>query len=348
MGFKVRRTVVLGVNRELFSDAMLSYLKLGLFASAAAGESVDVRGAFKSYCHDFCGSGGYANCDIGSGKLAMGQSDAAPSVETEFVESGIGAGPIPALDAERNTSAVAACNEKTGNTCQHTSGWAWCNYEKYKCMTHYSTAGEAKYSNIKSEHEPGATGFVFTHWVDNNSPVTQTSTVAFDESTMAEADLTLSSTVTAGVEISLTEKVPEVLEDTFKESFSVSTSSSSTRKQSKTQHWSITQPVTVPKKTTMKVEMIITKVKVTGDWSAQVKFPEYAKVWCNNKKNGHYEWFVPGQNFLPKHSSLCHGDVCTIKGKFEGWHGISSQVKLTQCKLGSRHCEKGENDVVVV
>merc|ERR1711959_817405 len=61
-------------------------------------------------------------------------------------------------------------------------------------------------------------------------------------------------------------------------------SSSHSRTVSKTQGHKISQPVTVPPRSTAKVQMIITKVKVSGDWGAQVRFPQKGKVWCNYRQ----------------------------------------------------------------
>jgi len=319
-------------------------LRLGLLISTAAGDHIDVRAAFKHYCSSFCGKGGYSICDVGSGNIHMESTDlvngTAPFfVETAFNESDVG-GPIPATNAE-STSDSASCNEAHGNTCLHGGhGYTWCNYEKYKCMARYTDVGDKKYSNIKTTKETGAEGFVFTQWSDNAFHTPQTSTFEFSEATTASSSLTLSSTLSVGASISFTEKVPEVEESTISASMKVDTSSSHSSTASKTQTWKISQPVTVPARTTGKVELIITKVKASGDWSARVQFPQKAKVWCNDKVHGHNEWFIPASNFLPKYNShLCHDDYCYIKAKFYGWHGVDAHVKLTPCKLNTHDCD---------
>jgi hypothetical protein len=318
-------------------------LRLGLLVSTAAGYHVDVRAAFRQYCSSFCGKGGYSICDIGSGNMQMESMDlvngTAPFfVETAFNESDVG-GPVPATNAEY-TSDSASCNEAHGNTCLHGGhDWTWCNYRQYKCMAKYVSVGDKRYSNIKTTKQPGAGGFVFTHYVDNAFNHEQTSTVEFNEATTATASMTLGTTVSVGTEISFTEKAPVGLDSSIKASMKMDISSSHSRTVSKTQGWKISQPVTVPPRSTAKVQMIITKVKVSGDWGAQVRFPQKGKVWCNNKVNGHNEWFVSASQFLPKYNShACHGDYCYIKGKFEGWHGVDSQIKLTPCKLHSKSC----------
>merc|ERR1712232_1416139 len=203
-----------------------------------------------------------------------------------------------------------------------------------------TSVGDKRYSNIKTTKEPGAAGFVFTHYVDNAFNSEQTSNVEFNEVTTASASMTLSTTVSVGAEISFTEKVPEIEESTIKATMKMDISSSHSSTASKSQGWKISQPVTVPARSTAKVELIITKVKVSGDWGAQVRFPEKAKVWCNDKVNGHNEWFVPASSFLPKYNShLCHDDYCYIKAKFYGWHGVDAHVKLTPCKLNTHDCD---------
>merc|ERR1712232_535211 len=223
----------------------------------------DVREAFWHYCSSFCGQGGYSICDIGSGNMQMESMDlvngTAPFfVETAFNESDVG-GPVPATNAEYMSDS-ASCNEAHGNTCLHGGhDWTWCNYRQYKCMAKYVSVGDKRYSNIKTTKQPGAGGFVFPHYVDNAFNHEQTSTVEFNEATTATASMTAS--------------------------MKMDISSSHSRTVSKTQGWKISQPVTVPPRSTAKVQMIITKVKVSGDWGAQVRFPQKGKVWCNNKVN---------------------------------------------------------------
>jgi len=317
-------------------------LVLSLLVSISAGAKVDAQDAFKKFCASFCGSGGYATCDIGSGKIALDHIST-DMTASPFFEIGLDwnvSATIPARDVDRNPSGGANCDEKDGNTCQqYGHDWGWCNYPQHKCMTKYCTTGDFKYSNIKTEKEPGVTGFVFTHWVDNDSPHEQSSTISFDEATSAEAGLTLTDQVEVGSEVSIEASIPDILKTTFKESFKMTTASTHEHKLTKTQHWQISQPVKVGAKKTAKVELIITKVKVDGDWSGHVRFPNDAKLWCNKKVNGHNEWFVPASEFLPKyHSHLCHDDICYVKAKFSGFHGIDSQVKITECELYSRSC----------
>lgn len=171
-----------------------------------------------------------------------------------------------------------------------------------------------------------------THWIDNNSSLEQ-------------------DTVSVGLEISITEGVPDVMSSTFKETFSMSTTETSSKTLTTAQKWSITQPIKAPPRTTMKAELIITKTTVSGDWTANVNFPYDAKLWCNNKVgSGHYEWFIGASSFISTsqfgYPSLCSGNTCRVTAKFNGWHGVDSQLKITQCKLGSRSCGSDSNIIV--
>ena len=320
-------------------------LLLVLLASPASSTNVDAQAAFKRYCDDFCGSGGVANCDIGSGQIYA----------TPFVGSGSHPGPasgIPATNADRNTSSGINCNEKDGNTCQqYGNDWGWCNYPQYKCMTKYMhDVTDKEYTNIESQDEPHATGFVFTHWVDNNSTVEQDATIEYDESTTATASLTLSNTVSTGIEISIEASVPLVLSATIKDTIKMSSTSTSSNSVSKQQTWKVSQGVRVPAKSTIKAQLIIRKVIVSGDWTGQISFPDYAKLWCNNMVGAHREWFVPAGNFVSDseygYPTLCDGDTCTVTAKFNGWHGVDSETTITECKLFSRDCESAEPIIV--
>ena len=101
-----------------------------------------------------------------------------------------------------------------------------------------------------------------------------------------------------GFSYSIEAGMPDVLDGTFTASFDLSITSTKSDTVTTMQVWSVTQPIEVPAMTTIKAQLIIEKVSVTGDWSAVYSFPDYAKLWCSNRVNGHYEWFVPAQNWL--------------------------------------------------
>ena len=283
------------------------------------------------------------NCDIGSGNLASATVEehaASRKLRALSTLGNLGVNQSSPGFVPLGRTAVANCDEADGNTCQtYGSDYGWCNYPQYKCMAKYVEATDKKYSNIQTSSDPSATGFVFTHWIDNNSSLPQSTTVAYQESTEASATLTLSTTVDVGLSLSVKAGVPDVMSTTFTESFDFSLTSTDSHTVTTRQGWSVTQPVEVPAMTTIKAQLIIQKVSVTGDWSAVASFPDYAKMWCSNRVNGHYEWFVPAQNWLPQaYPSDCSGNTCNLRGSFEGWHGVSSSTTFTECPLGSRSC----------
>ena len=283
------------------------------------------------------------NCDIGSGNLGSATVEehaASRKLRALSTLGNLGVNQSSPGFVPLGRTAAPNCDEADGNTCQtYGSDYGWCNYPQYKCMAKYVEATDKKYSNIQTSSDPSATGFVFTHWIDNNSSLQQSTTIAYKESTELSATLTLSTTVDFG--LSRKVKVP-VAEDVDEErvlSFDLSLTSTKSNTVKTTQGWSVTQPVEVPAMTTIKAQLIIRKVSVTGDWSAVVNFPDYAKMWCSNRVNGHYEWFVPAQNWLPQaYPSDCSGNTCNLRGSFEGWHGVSSSTTFTECPLGSRSC----------
>ena len=130
-------------------------------------------------------------------------------------------------------------------------------------------------------------------------------------------------------------KVPLVFDETDKFTTELSTTTTSTETSTSTQSWSAEQDITIPAQSTVKLTWIITKETVTGDYSADVKMPYYAKVWCSGQTNGYNEWFIHGNMFLPAaYPGTCTGSTCSISGPFTGIKGVGSFVTLQQCDLG--------------
>mmetsp|Transcript_37228 Transcript_37228/g.100669 ORF Transcript_37228/g.100669 Transcript_37228/m.100669 type:complete len:336 (+) Transcript_37228:116-1123(+) len=302
----------------------------GYAPTAVTSEQVDVSFAFLSYTQDYC-SGGVANADVGNGNLASSvefpQYASRPPLNMSHSDE-----PLNLVPA--NGDGAMGCDEKSGDTCQQTgSTYYWCNYDQYLCMTKYASNTNEVYSNVATQTSDN--DWVFTQFYDNGLDVDQTSKFTRSESKTDSASWSLSSTVDVGYELDITVKVPLEFDSTEKFTTELSTTTTSTETSTSTQSWSAEQDITIPAQSTVKLTWIITKETVTGDYSADVNMPYYAKVWCNSQTNDHYEWFVPAENFLPAaYPGTCTGSTCSISGPFTGIKGVGSFVTLQQCDLG--------------
>jgi hypothetical protein len=78
--------------------------------------------------------------------------------------------------------------------------------------------------------------------------------------------------------------------------------------------WSVSQIVTIPPMSTVKLVWTIATTTTTGNYQATVVLPDYARVWCSDKTQGHNEWFwfVQAPAFMPSYyPSQCN--ICDIQ-----------------------------------
>lgn len=304
------------------------YLLISSFLLPVGGANVDVEGAFHDFCKSYCGSGGFAMCDIGNGKISLKSlNDTKTGLKPEWVVGAKHPG-----KSNQTAFSLGGCDEKSDpKSCKDGK---WCDFD-YKCTATSLGYSDTQYSNIKSTPVDDKDGFVFTHFIDNDTPNEQSTTVEFDESTTNSASISLTNTVNVGFSYKITAEVPLVMKEEFTESFSLTTSQTNTNTMTTSTGWKISQPVVASPRSTVKATLVIQKVTVSGDWSATLSLPEFAKVWCNDKVDDHYEWFIPSENYL---KGPCIGEKCPVTGKFSGFHGVSSSVTLKDCPLYSRDC----------
>eukprot|EP00619_Florenciella_sp_RCC1007_P013248 CAMPEP_0205908428 /NCGR_PEP_ID=MMETSP1325-20131115/3207_1 /ASSEMBLY_ACC=CAM_ASM_000708 /TAXON_ID=236786 /ORGANISM="Florenciella sp., Strain RCC1007" /LENGTH=328 /DNA_ID=CAMNT_0053274629 /DNA_START=56 /DNA_END=1042 /DNA_ORIENTATION=- len=294
----------------------------------AFSEQVDTSFAFLTYAQSYC-SGGVKNADIGNGNLvnSLSKFEQRPPLNMSWSDE-------PSSLIAANGEEAMGCDEANGDTCQKVGATSfWCNYPQYLCMSQYASNSNEKYENVETQTSDN--DWVFTQWYDNGLDLAQTSKFTRTETKTDSASWTLSTTVDVGYEFDIEAKVPELFDETEKFTYKFSTTSSDTETSTSTQSWTAEQDVTVPAKSTVKLTWIITKETVTGDYSADINLPNYAKIWCNDKTNDHYEWFIPADEFLPAaYPTACTDNSCKISGPFTGVKGVGSFVTLQQCDLG--------------
>mmetsp|Transcript_4123 Transcript_4123/g.6579 ORF Transcript_4123/g.6579 Transcript_4123/m.6579 type:complete len:182 (+) Transcript_4123:622-1167(+) len=172
------------------------------------------------------------------------------------------------------------------------------------------------YSNIKTQKS--TTDWVFTEYFDNGLKTTQTSTFSREETVDNSYSWSLSTSVDLGFSMTVKAGIPDVMEASATTTFDIKTEESQSQSNSVTKKWSVNQQIQIPPHSTVKVQWVITKQTVTGDFKGTMKLPYYSKLWCAAKTNGHYEWFVPAPNYLPQaYPGACVGDECYISGPFK-------------------------------
>merc|ERR1711939_373878 len=161
--------------------------------------------------------------------------------------------------------------------------------------------------------------------------------MGFNEGVTQSATLSITDSIEVGISVSMTVEVPLVMKSTFTESFKTTHSQTNTNTKTQSQSYSESVNVKIAPRKTMRATMIVTKQTVAGDWSTVAHLPGYTKLWCNDRVDGHYEWFVPAGVFLPQaYPDNCNGDTCQMNGKFKGWHGVGANIQYKECPLHAR------------
>eukprot|EP00998_Keelungia_sp_KM082_P005934 NODE_2216_length_1111_cov_51.555894_g2198_i0.p1 GENE.NODE_2216_length_1111_cov_51.555894_g2198_i0~~NODE_2216_length_1111_cov_51.555894_g2198_i0.p1 ORF type:complete len:313 (-),score=62.63 NODE_2216_length_1111_cov_51.555894_g2198_i0:92-1030(-) len=311
------------------SPATLVLLAIG----AVLANVIDPGFTFYKYAQQYCGGGGVANADIGDGNMVHLYEDTIPM---RTGQAGVGSG-VPATNVTcKGEPGCGGCDEKDGNTCQHVSdNYFWCNYDQYLCMSKYVSNDNQQYSDLQKSIN--TKDWVFQEYFDNYNNETQTSTFARAEKLDNSYSWTFSTTVGVSNTLSITAKIPDLFSAT--ESFTLTVDRTSTQAQTHTEEksWSVSQEIKIPPRSTVKATFTVEKMIVSGQYQATMKLPNYAKLWCNDRVNGHYEWFMTADDFLSSAYESCSGNTCNIGGPFTGWQGVSSWVNVTHCPLGV-HC----------
>jgi hypothetical protein len=305
--------------------AILSSLQLGM------SREVDASFAFHTWAHSYCKGGKVKSADIGSGRIdsALFANRTAIAFEHPPLRGISTSGLIPG----GNSTSGMNCDELKGPCQRIGDHWSWCNYDARKCMAKYAHEINHAYSNLRDTSSTN--DWVFTQYYDNGTPNMQKTRVTRTEQKKNSYSWTLSNTVSVGEELDIEVSVPLFGSVTSKTTYDVSTTKSSTQTQIETESWSVDQTISLAPMKTTKFEWIIEKVTVAGDFTAEIDLPDYAHVWCDASSHGHFEWFVSASDFMPQaYPGTCTNEHCEVTGKFSGWKGVQSTVKISECKLG--------------
>lgn len=319
-----------------------------LLSTAYSMQTVDVSAKFYAYANSFCGGDGTVhNADIGNGNLVnnyknydakllgaehyesrrRGEKHRQWSYE-EMIEAGFkpGASERPSNTTRRlKGEKLGDCNEQWGNTCQNSGGlYHWCNYSQFKCMSKYAGQnGGVRYYNM---NKSPAVPEVYELYYDNDEPVNTTSTITKTQTTTSEQTISTTVAVHVGDSIKIKAGIPDIMDvtNTFSWSFDMSTQTSDSKTTTNSFTWA--GNIFQQAMTSTMVQFTITKESYSGAWEADIDLPYYAKLWCANRVNGHYEWFPPAWVFMGQ-------GPYQGKGVFTGGAGLSMHTTVRTCKL---------------
>lgn len=309
----------------------------------------DVTQEFLKFAKSFCPGGNIENADIGNGNIygteAMKDFEFSESDREQYrglIEELFGS-PIDSLEGvlpggkKAEGDQLEGCDEQHGNTCVHNAGqYSWCNYPSKKCMSKYaSQVGVISYPTMqKTEGAPT----IYTVYYDNALDQATTFKINKELSTSSQQFMSVTEKMSIGESLKITGGEPGLMSEEV--SFSVNFDMEQTRSWTDTSTQKFTFESTIPVaagSTTMAV-LTISKSAYSGTWAAQVDLPYYAKLWCTDQTQGHYEWFVPAHYFMG--NGPFHGS-----GTFTGGAGYDSHVSATKCPLNARtpaECNQGE------
>lgn len=333
-----------------------------MFALSASASLVDVSEKFVVYAQGYCSGGNVKNADIGNGDLARRRRVDPKSLSDELLEAyvlgqehaklgkerllelGLRTGEPVAADAIGDNAEesdnggfpeVGGCDESSGNTCQESGGlYHWCNYSQYKCMSKYSgQEGYVTYSNMLSTAAPPQ---IVQYTWDNAQSTDDTFT--FDKSYTSSHTQSISTTYgfNIGESLEISASVPDIM--SVKETFSWSFDwhETDTDSETTTDEFSWNESITNKANTTTLLQVTISQESYSGEWQAEIGLPYYAKIWCNDKTNDHYEWFIPAGNFMgagPYYGS----------GSFTGGAGTKIEGTVCECALYERDASSCTN-----
>jgi len=234
------------------------------------------------------------------------------------------------------------CQDSCSNCpCQNTSqnSQIWCGYP-YQCVGYDWSLTNITYQSGTSK--PGIP-FIFTEYFDNYLNISQNSQFSRSESTSNTYSWTFSQTVEDSMSVSVTVPIPDICEihDSFSASISMTTTDTQTKSDSK--NWSVSESITIPPRSTIKVQMEVNTQTYQIPYTADLVFSGYGMTWCKNKVNGHWCWFIPPISFLNTTGCVPYGNpdqgdaVCSFAGTFYGTQGVQVFVNVTRCPLGD-HC----------
>jgi hypothetical protein len=314
-------------------------------ASGCAGDGViDVQWAFYQFSQGFCAGGNVHNADVGQGKITntntKSASPGAGATGATVVNSTAAAqSPYLVPDTSRrlralsSTSTSSSCSESDSPCQQLSSQYFWCNYQNLNCMSRYMGKSDELYTDVKTQDSSDA--FMYVQYFDNNTTKTQTSQFQRQETMTNSYTWTFSETINAGMSESITAGVPATMKETTTFSLSVSDSLGLAQTSTTESLWSVSQTISIPPMSTVKLVWAVATTTTTGNYQATMVLPDYARVWCSDKTEGHNEWFVQAPAFMPLYyPSQCSGNICNINGPFTGIEGVSSNVQLSTCPLG--------------
>jgi hypothetical protein len=312
-------------------------------ASGCAGDGViDVQWAFYQFSQGFCAGGNVHNADVGQGKItntntkSASPGGASATAVPVINSTAMAQSPYLVPDTSRRLRALggsSSCSESDSPCQQLSSQFFWCNYQNLNCMSRYMGKTDELYTNVQTQGDLNA--FMFVQYFDNNTTQTQTSLFQRQETMTNSYTWTFSETINAGMSESITAGLPATMKETTTFSLSVSESLGVAQTSTTTDLWSVSQTVTIPPMSTVKLVWSIATTTTTGNYQATMVLPDYARVWCSDKTQGHNEWFVQAPAFMPVYyPSQCTGNVCNINGPFTGIEGVSSNVQVSTCPLG--------------
>ncbi|XP_076032870.1 uncharacterized protein LOC143020373 [Oratosquilla oratoria] len=187
-------------------------------------------------------------------------------------------------------------------------------------------------------------GWNYVQWFHNGgtNPIVSTFSKSTEYTDSFEWGLT--SGMSCSISEQITVGIPELIGADINLEASFSLDESISVSKSKTETFSIQNEITIPPKSSLKAEWIITEHEVDIPFSADVTIQGYIAVWYEQKIDDHWLWFYPIHFLADEYFVYQAPGKLTFheEGRFRGVRGVEHYLNVTEVPLYASSDSVGE------
>jgi hypothetical protein len=236
-------------------------------------------------------------------------------------------------------------SSKNSTTCRFTASTNYGNQSSLAQYHQYQTSATVQNIVYEGNSPPvGGSTVAYELWYDNGTTLQQQSIFQETSATTLSFTLSITESLSIGVEVTVTEGVPAVASASEKVTITVNLSSTQSFTVTNTQTWQVNTPINIPPNSSVKADMVISSQSYNINFTESVLLQGYVAIWNNDKVNGHWLWFFPIESVFQDcitnniidtsgYSIIAGGVVTQAKGVFTGSQGISVGLTAKQYPL---------------
>ncbi|XP_033645933.1 uncharacterized protein LOC117305223 [Asterias rubens] len=178
-------------------------------------------------------------------------------------------------------------------------------------------------------------GFIYKEWFHNGLTTELKHTFKKQTEFSDTYTWSVTDTIEIGEKISFSLGVPGEFGVSVDSSATFTASNTESQTKTKTETFSSEVGITVQPNTSVKAIFTVNEREMDVPWEADVIIGGYIAIWFEEKYNGHWLWFHPITALSNKDFKIRNGSELWFhnKGKFNGVHGIDSNVRIEEYPL---------------